>query len=50
MKYTIIGRIKNGNQKMETLDSAKTNEQAKFLLQEYQTAFGPTWELKIKKQ
>lgn len=32
---------------MEVLDSAATNSEAKFILQEYQLAFGNTWELKI---
>tara|TARA_R110000803_G_scaffold74933_2_gene139208 strand:- start:774 stop:932 length:159 start_codon:yes stop_codon:yes gene_type:complete len=47
MRYLIIGRIKTGNKLMEVLDSAATNSEAKFILQEYQLAFGNTWELKI---
>lgn len=48
MKYSIIGRIKTGNKLMEIIDNAATNKQAKFMLQEYQLAFGNTWESTLR--
>jgi hypothetical protein len=49
MKYSIIGKMKTGNKLAEIIDTAENLKEAKFMLQEYKTAFGNTWDLLIQK-
>ncbi len=45
MTYKIMGRCGSGE--IEELDSADSEQEAEYLLNEYQMAFGPGWFLWI---
>lgn len=46
MGYRIIGRSQYG---IEEIDTAETLSDARYLANEYRIAFGPDWQITIKK-
>jgi hypothetical protein len=45
--FLIMGRYHG---KTEELDRSETLEDARYLKQEYQIAFGPEWDIQVKEQ